>query len=673
MIDTIQLRLHGILSKKTDTLSEIKAENESDSIFVVPSHNELYIKMLKYRGRFVSSEEILTRETKTVTDQTEGDYLHQKHEKKHKGIGQISKIMRFVDETVVREMTMRVTGKLHSPSSLHAVVFNINENGGFIDFNLSIPKYLYENSLAEFVPQVLSNRYYNMTSPASIKEQRKILHDRLMRFVKRFLRDIEALFDLEQDLDLHYTELRRIDLCFNQHFKSKSDALNYLNHQMKFAKGKQTITNNKHKEYDTSLTYFTSSGAYFKIYHKGSEYSNSKHGDLKRHHDYNKAWIERYYRNLKLKAESNELTINQKTFENIREKLKDREYVANLFYDKMRDNPVLIADEKVRKKANETSKLLKRLQPFKIDFLKAEMDKVLRYEISLRGDFFAYTYKTKVFRKDDEAYLRLKDNHKYWHSVTNSINPKKPRLSKSEIRDGKLMDKFYHRTIGLVLSERPSLKRYVKSSGMINNMTSANYDLNHRYYKYTLLGEKDVGIFCDDMLQRCLDYFFRVVKDFQVKKLDTSETLQEKIKQFNKDAEQRKKDYDETYNFLTKDIHGNQILKGRRVIYFASDLLTTKEKADKGMKKIHPLRIMQVYDMMSKGYSLHEIRKNMGINNSTFSRLKKDLERFDIFQTTLETEIDYIPEINFKTYYHKTDTLDYQTKLFRKHKFLNYG
>jgi hypothetical protein len=673
LIDTIQLRFHGILAKKTDTLSQIQSENIDKSIFVVPQHHELYTKMLKYKGRLFSRVDLVKQDVRSTELIDESDFLHFENNKRKEGFTYIKNVMRFVDETKVNEMTMKVNGKFHSPSSIAAVVFSINENGGFVDFTVSLPKYLYDHSLAEFVPQPLSERYFKMNNPISIKSQRKVLYLRLMRFINRFITDLEYMFSLDSKPNLHYIEMRRIDLCWNHYFKSKREALNYLHHQMKLAKGKESKTNNKLKEYETSLNYFTSSGAYFKIYHKGTEYVSSQFGDLKKHQDFNKLFIDDYIRKINLKEKYGDITMNENYMENIREKLKNKDYVLSLFDSQLKGRFIAISDERTRKKANETAKLLKKIQPFKIHFLKDEMDKVLRYEISLRGDFFSYHYKNKIFRKDDSLFKSLKDNYKFVHSVNNSKDLKKPKLTRWQLSNYKMIDRFFNRNIGLVLSENEPLKRWCKSSQMDNNQFEGKYDINKRFYKHTILSEKDVGIFSDDFLQVCLDHFLYTVKHFQIQKLQTYETLESKIKEYNEKAEERRKNYDKNFDFLTKDNFGNNIIKGNKIISKASELLTSKEKQDKGMKTVHPLRIMQVFSELQKGKSLFNIRKELGLSSSVFSRLKSDLKEFEIFETTLETEIDYVPEISFREYYFNTSQIQYQENFYRLKKFIKYG
>ena len=676
MIDTIELRFHGILSQKTDTLNIIKSHNTCATNYAVVEHHELYKKMLRHKHKLFSMVKVVSKETETTELLDESDFLQLENTKNKKGFTHIKQVMRFIDEKKVKEMTMRVNGKYSVPSSIAAVVFKINENAGFIDFNVSVPKYLYNHSLAEFVPQIGSEEYFNIKNPESFNAQRKVLYKRFMKFIDRFLKDICDMFKIEKELyfpNKDYIELRRIDLCYNQYFETKADSLNYLNHLRKLTKMKATHANNNLKEYDTSITYFTSSGAYFKIYHKGTEYTSSKFGDLKKHLDFNKMYLDIYYSQFIQGEDYRETTLNEKMFERYRENLKDRNYIQDLFVKQVKGQSINFANEKLRKKANEAKDLIQKIQPFKIHFLKKEMDKVLRYEISLRPEFFSYQYKRKIFRKSDKAYNAMKENYNYVHSVNNSNNPKKPKLTKTELREYRIIDAFYNRSIGMTFSSNPKLKRFLKTSNLDNKGMFEDCNLDTRIYKYTILSEKDVGIFNDEMLQTCINYFKKTMDSFQVNKLQNYDSLAAKIKEYNQETEQRIKEYNIDNRFRILDINGNPKIKGRMILSKATQLLTQKEKFEKKLKPIKPLRIMQILQEMEKGKSLHIIRSELGISKSTFSRLNQDLKMFGIYETTLQLEKDFNPEISYRQYYFNTSGLDYQSKFFFKKSHMKYG
>jgi len=86
------------------------------------------------------------------------------------------------------------------------------------------------------------------------------------------------------EIDPQDVEVNRIDVCFNQVFPTRSDALKYLEYQKRKVKKHARAGNDGYKEYDTSLMYVTKLYS-VEIYHKGSEYAKN---DYKEHKRFNK-------------------------------------------------------------------------------------------------------------------------------------------------------------------------------------------------------------------------------------------------------------------------------------------------------------------------------------------------------------------------------------------------
>jgi len=135
-----------------------------------------------------------------------------------------------------------------------------------------------------------------------------------------------------------YIEIRRLDICYNQYFPTKSDALAYLDQQKKLSlkRRKKQKHIKETNNYTTTLAFTASNNSYFKIYHKGSEYSKSD-GDLKKHLELNKEFID----NLNLKEKY------QKIYE------KHQKEIWGLFQAKGKDEVFVIRDE-TKEKIKET-------------------------------------------------------------------------------------------------------------------------------------------------------------------------------------------------------------------------------------------------------------------------------------------------------------------------------
>ena len=670
MIDTIVMRFHGILSEKTGILDKIKSTNLEITNLAVDEHHQLYKSMLQYKHRFFNMIKVQHKEITSVSIDNEEDFLLLNNSKFKNAFKQIKQVMQFTDADNVKEVNLRVNGNYAVPSSTSQVTFSINENGGYIDFNLSIPKYLFGHSLAEFIPQSKSKRYMQYHFELNdISKQRELIHERLMKFVDLFLGDLSQMFKLDTIPNKDYIEIRRVDLCYNQHFDNKADALNYLHHQKKIVRKKSRSSGNRHEVYQTSLTYFTSHGSYFKIYHKGSEYIGSQHGDIKKHNKINQAFVDSYFRSSDtLKEDDGEQDYQQR--------LEAYQKVKTTLWDvmdrKVKDKPITI--EKTKKlEINNAYKSIYKILPFKVNFLKEQMDKILRYELSLSGDFFQYNYKRKIFRSKDEEFTRLKENYKNVHKNLYDVAiENKEKISKIERKEYKLLHDYFNRGISLMLSNNTILKNRERRTPQDNKFDNSNLKLFT--YRYTLLSAKDVGTFSKRFLNLCFKKFMAEVNSFQLKKLENYETVQSRIKQHNIKVEERRDTYNQLNRFRCFDSRGNRKIKGNRVIMSATQLLTQGELTDRKLKKVNVMRLLQIVrEMQQNKKSLHQIRDSMNIEKSTFSRLKKDLEMFQIFEGTLEMESNIEPVLDYRDYYSKTQGILFSEKFYYKSIHQYYG
>jgi len=165
------------------------------------------------------------------------------------------------------------------PSSHYDISFQINIIRDYVEFQLSIPKYIYGHNIAQFVTSPFNKNFESVNH--EMKSQKASLYKRFYKFMQYFL--VNEFVDLEIDLKL--VEITRLDLCFNQYFHSKEDALSYLDiqKQIKFSRKRSNSNINARP---TSLTYLPKGRSHsFKIYHKGSEYEKN---DKRKHNKINK-------------------------------------------------------------------------------------------------------------------------------------------------------------------------------------------------------------------------------------------------------------------------------------------------------------------------------------------------------------------------------------------------
>jgi hypothetical protein len=148
-----------------------------------------------------------------------------------------------------------LTGHINLPSHNYDIHYRVFENR--VDIEFSLPKLIYGTNTFELTNHYLSGN--NSLTP----------YGALVKSVKYFFN----YFFPTIKINYGAVVLNRWDLCFNQIFKDKEESLKAL-HYIKLKHSKKTDTQN----YETSFISLSKT-KYFKIYHKGSEFT--KH-DLKK-------------------------------------------------------------------------------------------------------------------------------------------------------------------------------------------------------------------------------------------------------------------------------------------------------------------------------------------------------------------------------------------------------
>lgn len=656
MLDTTRIRFYGVNDIKNDTLSTIKTASGDiyDNRFVCDSHQNLYLAIMKAQKKNVSITKIVNKETYSDTELDENDFSVLNNHKKDLNFHyQHRKTAYFIDEKRVKENSLNTYGSYRVPSSQSNVSFTVNENAGYIDFECSIPKYCFGHSLAEFIPQSKSRYFRSMgTKLHNLDAQILILYDRFFRWIKDFVLDIFITFGIPDEIpDFRYIELRRIDFCYNQHFKDKATALSYLDYQKKLHLKGQRVGSHVGNNFATSINYKTSSGGYFKIYHKGSEYSKSE-GDLVKHLGINNEFID----------------------EIIRAGKSSKEFIENLptikkFYDTFgRDDVFHITDKQKIIITDKIRKLNRRL-PFHIPFLKKEMDKVLRYELSLNSSALSSIYKRHVFRKNDPEHKKAK---KRYNRVKNFLDARKSntehQLSKHEYKQYELFHKHLNSACSILFETNKKIMHHEKTSVRDYSSFSESYLIRRVSYRYTILSNKDIGTLCPLLLKCCYDRFMVLVMHYQVKQLQKFDDVAGRVAEYNKTVELNVKKYNESHRSVV-DINNRRFMafpeKGKYVTK-ATQLLTESQKHKKGLKKINPTTLLLLVDQINKGISIETFFRKTKVSSSAKSRHKKNLALFGIFENTLKTTVSVNAPLCFTYYYSNTSTLNYRNDFYNR-------
>lgn len=673
MLDTIGLRLHAINDIKTGTINVIKAENGL-SPYAVPAHNDLYKKMMASKDRDFTMTVHYSRERETY-EQTDPETVHiLENAPKLTKHWSVKDRMRFIHGEKSKDVIKGINGEYRVPSSFSDATFFINPNAGYIDFQVSIPKYLYGHSLAQFIPQENSElKFEHGIKFNDWNFQKKHLYARLRKFIDKFFTDLCHHFGVEVLPDENYIEVTRLDLCYNMYFKDKEEALKVLDNLKKIdKKRRKKKLNDGLMDHDTTLDFKSSVGAYYKIYHKGTEYSESKYGDLRKHLKINREYIEKM--------------INR--YSNPENKKFYGDHHAEIwghFKAKGQGKDYMLS-EKNKDKLQKVIDHINTEVPYKVNFLKSEMDKILRYEVSLKGAFFANLFKRHVFRRNDPVHIDSMKRYKGTASVLNN-NAKDPmKITRHDRRNYKMMHKYLNRALVLIVGDNYTLKRHGLKANSDYNAITNEYKISKFQYAYTGIGKHDTAHMCEYFLNLCVGKLKSFIDEYTIDVIEPYDDVMSKIKHHNEQVKKKVELYNSVNHWQCIQPNGEYKRKKVRVrtmegkykyvdgaiITKATQLLSRKELMAEGMKTINQTILGSIItQLLVHQKSLDNIFNEMGTHKSTRSRLRADLRMFDIYDNTMNVSEAVIMKTDFSDYYWKTSGLEYQKKFYRNLKLIS--
>jgi hypothetical protein len=197
--------------------------------------------------------------------------------------------------------------KHQNASNHYSFAYMVNHTANYIEFNFSIPKYIYGSNVLMFVDHI-GHRNFSFTDCQHLEYNCRRAVDKLERFLNEFFKQSFPL----THLDYRDVELNRIDVCFNQLFRSKDECLKYLSYQKRKQKKHSRDNGKSMRDWDTSLMYTTDRYS-AKIYHKGSEY---KKNDLKEHLKINREKGRQYFRTAEYQAFADKILRYELTIRN---------------------------------------------------------------------------------------------------------------------------------------------------------------------------------------------------------------------------------------------------------------------------------------------------------------------------------------------------------------------
>lgn len=143
----------------------------------------------------------------------------------------------------------------------YSVASRINYVQDFIEFNFSIPKYMYGHNIAQFVPPNKNIAAFN----ENYLKNAETVYNHIFKFL-----DVFFVSNFGYCPDFRFISVTRLDLCFNMFFETKKQALSYIQAIAVIRKKYMRSTSN-YLPRTTSLYHITKNVNY-NIYHKGSEY-----------------------------------------------------------------------------------------------------------------------------------------------------------------------------------------------------------------------------------------------------------------------------------------------------------------------------------------------------------------------------------------------------------------
>lgn len=711
LVDTIRLRVHGANQHKQGIINKMISENTKTSLHLVPEHNELFMSLHNIKKTGFTFTKVMSKEYEINSTEDINDIVSCKTSAQKNHFFSHNTV-KFQSDEFVKERTANLYGKYRVRSSESEVTYSLNYEGGFMDFEFSIPKYLYGHNLAQFLPQCDSKVFYkNKERIENWNSQKHLLFKRLEKFIYLFLQDLFFNCELPYSPNMNYVELVRLDLCYNQYFENKEISLAYLEEIKKLRKNTKIYSPDTNTDFKTTVAWRTQNGNYFKIYHKGSEYINQKFGDFKKHTKINENFLDNYFKFKKEKKIDDLEELEKEISKNDLQKFRDEIYKKQLndaFYIGLSKDEIVKKErleyKKFRDKINNLIKksvngdtfhiseielkamkniLLKSedLQLIDTKFLKDEMDKILRYEVSMSGKYLSYQFKNYVFRVNCPIHKEAKRIYKKVKRQLESGERLSVKIPPYHMALYKMMHRFLSTSNSIVMSKNPLLKTHSTRATYDFNKLNNNYKISKAYVELgmgSLLEKTSTGIWSQTFLIHLVDNFKKLINDFQVQEIEPFDTLEKRVIRFNEEVEKNKLKYDYLHQeirkietFLLSPLHLKRyeklLIKKNPDYIKRSDLLTEKEKQDKGLQKISYADMIQLFTLMhDEKLSAFQIQQKLNLSKGQYYRRKKNLKILGISENHVSMIIPIKPKIDFYTYYFKTSGMNYKNKFFLK-------
>jgi len=611
MLDTIEFIIHNCNTYRKRNPLESEQQHQQNP-WLNKSNHDLFMALKEYKNQFV--ERRIELHSDYLTD--DNNPKNALKRKEFKAYHVFSPKILLVDKDKELLYTKNTRGKVNLDSSNYNVVFDMLSSQDKVKFTLSIPKFLYSHSIAQFVPNINSPKFYQ--SPDKLYEpiyQASILQHRLTSFIMGFLKDLSYLFSLAYDGTPEDIEIRRLDFCYNQFFRNKKEALEYLDAQKKIIPKSQRKTAFSKSE-KTSLYYRNSKRTYlFKIYHKGSEFSKEGESDLKRLLKLNQDYFVQYY---------------DKIFNDI-SSLKG--YLSSDYDNRQVESYFNIYKHSINQGINaKFCKAFEVFMPYKCFFLQNEANKILRYEMNFTTSFMSTIYKKDIYCKNSRDYKKLKLNYTRVQQYYNHLN-------KGNIQKSKQIKKRFNIT-NQCIKEYDAFKSHIETKNNFFLRLPKQIEQTEKTFnktirtgtvrgKLTFSSYKEASL-SNELLFNMYQIFQNEIKQFQIQRIENPMSIMDKLDKYNENVIKRQQQFTKIE------------LKG----------LTRSKKIKMDLIVFNRSRLEMYLKEIDKGESIDTIKQKFNISRSTFYELKTILKKFNLNEKMIKSKFDFsYLKTNFHHYY----------------------
>lgn len=208
----------------------------------------------------------------------------------------------YRDVATGREVEAGARAHLKSSHYDCAIMWNLLQGRGFVEFNLSLPKYWFGNNVSQLIDHYQDPDFFHVRNHSFWDCQKQGWR----RFVQVMNHFISTMLGGEMKdggmVDKSLLEITRIDICFNLCLNNEEDANFYIDEIRGIRKKGMHDISSKALDYDGAV-YFPSKNVTLKIYQKGKEFKKNSYRKVKKRYGEREANILQKMANCMLRFE----------------------------------------------------------------------------------------------------------------------------------------------------------------------------------------------------------------------------------------------------------------------------------------------------------------------------------------------------------------------------------